>query len=233
MPLLRSLLYAAIFYPVTLLWVISGLVGSLFSRRFTLAVVRSWADLNHWLVEHLPRIRVRVEGAIPQGQYLFAVKHQSMLETLEMVPLAHLPVIVIKRELADIPLFGWMTRCYGVIPVERSAGARALRQLVEDGKRALATGRSVIIYPEGTRVPVGETPALRSGFVALYRTLGLPVVPVATDSGRPWGRGIVHRPGMVTLKVGDTIPAGLKRDEVEQRVHAAINALELASEARA
>ncbi len=88
---------------LTLLWVISGLVGSLFSRRFTLAVVRSWADLNHWLVEHLLRIRVRVEGAIPQGQYLFAVKHQSMLETLEMVPLAHLPVIVIKRELGRHP----------------------------------------------------------------------------------------------------------------------------------
>ena len=233
MPLLRSLLYTAIFYPATLLWVLSGLFGCLFSRRFTLAVVLSWAALNHWLVEHLLHIRVRVEGTVPEGQYLVAVKHQSMLETLEMVPLTHLPVIVIKRELADIPLFGWMTRCYGVIPVERSAGAKALRKLVEEGKRALTTGRSVIIYPEGTRVPVGETPELRSGFAALYRTLGLAVVPVATDSGRAWGRGVVHRPGVVTLKVGDTIPAGLKRDEIEQRVHAAINALELTPEARA
>ena len=150
-----------------------------------------------------------------------------------MVRITHLPVIVIKRELADLPLFGWMTRRYGVIPVERSAGAKALRKLVEQGQQAVASGRSVIIYPEGTRVRVGDTPELRSGFAALYRAIGLPVVPVATDSGRLWGRGFVHRPGTVTLKVGETIPPGLKRAEIESRVHAAINALELAPQPRA
>src|SRR5205085_11755816 len=159
--------------------------------------------------------------------------HQSMLETMEMVRIANLPVIVLKKELADIPLFGWMTWRYGVIAVERSAGARALRSLVEEGRRATATGRPVVIYPEGTRVRVGERPPLKSGFAALYRALGLPVVPVAVDSGRLWGRGFVHRSGMVTLKVGETIPACLGRKEVEARVHAAINALELAPEARA
>jgi len=156
-----------------------------------------------------------------------------MLETLEMVRLTNLPVIVIKKELSDIPLFGWLTRRYGVIPVERTAGAKALRALVEDGKAATATGRSVIIYPEGTRVLVGQTPELRSGFAALYRSLGLPVVPVATDSGKLWGRGLVHRSGTVTLKVGETVPAGLKRDEVERRVHSAINALESAAQSGA
>jgi 1-acyl-sn-glycerol-3-phosphate acyltransferase len=84
----------------------------------------------------------------------------------------------------------------------------------------------VIIYPEGTRVRVGEAPKLRSGFAALYRALDLPVVPVATDSGRIWGRGFIHGSGVVTFKVGETIPRGLKRDEIERRVHSAINALE-------
>jgi 1-acyl-sn-glycerol-3-phosphate acyltransferase len=135
---------------------------------------------------------------------------------------------VIKKELADIPLFGWMTRRYGVIAVERTAGAKALRALVEEGQRAIATGRPVIIYPEGTRVRVGEHPVLRSGFAALYRALGLPVVPVAVNSGRLWGRGFIHRSGTVTLKVGETIPAGLDRKSVEARVHAAINVLESA-----
>ena len=225
---LRSLVYAAIFYPATLLWVLAGIVGSLFGRRYPLAVVLSWVKLHHWLAEDLLGIHVRMEGSIPSGPHLIAVKHQSMLETVEMVRLSNLPVIVIKKELADLPLFGWMTRRYGVIPVERSAGAKALRALVEEGRRALATGRPVIIYPEGTRVRVGETPKLRSGFAALYRALGLPVVPVAVDSGRLWGRGLVYRSGTVTLKVGETIAPCLKRDEIERRVHAAINALELA-----
>src|SRR4051794_4561073 len=233
MVLARSLLYAALFYPATLLCVLAGISVSPFGRRPTLRVVLTWVELNHWLVDRVLAIRTKVEGTIEPGPHLIAVKHQSILETIEMVRIAHLPVIVTKRELTVLPLFGLMTRRYGVIPVERSAGAKALRTLVKQGEEAVAGGRSVIIYPEGTRVRVGETPQLKSGFAALYRALGLPVVPVAVDSGRLWGRGLVHRSGVVTIKIGETIPPGLKRAEIEARVHAAINALELAPEARA
>lgn len=232
MSALRSLLYAVIFYPATVLWVLAGLVATLLGRKPTLAVVLSWVDLHHWLASRILRIRLDVEGQIPSGVHLFAVKHQSMFETLEMVRLINLPIIVIKKELADIPLFGFMTRRYGVIPVERSAGAKALRSLLEEGARAMRSGRPVIIYPEGTRVRPGEAPQLKSGFAALYRALGLPVVPVALDSGRLWGRGFVHRSGIVTVKVGAPIPAGLPRREIEARVHAAINLFELGPEAR-
>jgi 1-acyl-sn-glycerol-3-phosphate acyltransferase len=233
MTFLRSLLWAAIFYPATFLWVLGGLVASLFGHRPTLAVVLSWVRLNHWLCQHLLGIRTRVLGDIPPGPHLLAVKHQSMFETLEIVRLSELPVIVLKKELADLPLFGFMTRRYGVIPVERSAGAKALREMVAAGKRAVATGRPIIIYPEGTRVRPGETPPLRAGFAGLYRALGLPVVPVAVDSGRLWGRGLSKRAGVVTFMIGQTIPAGLKREDIERRVHGAINALELAPQARA
>ena len=229
----RSLLYAAIFYPLTVLWVLFGIVAAVFGRKPTLAIVLSWAAIHHWLIRHVLKIRVSIEGTIPPGPHLIAVKHQSMLETLEMMRVTHVPVIVIKKELADIPFFGWITRRYGVIPVERSAGAKALRSLVQEGKQAIATGRSVIIYPEGTRVRVGEMPNLRSGFAALYRALGLPVVPVAVDSGRLWGRGFVHHSGTVTLKIGNTVPPGLGRDAVEQQVHSALNALESGPEASA
>jgi 1-acyl-sn-glycerol-3-phosphate acyltransferase len=231
--LIRSLVYRAIFFSGTILFVLTGLVASLLGRGPTLAVVLSWVEFHHWLARNILGIKVRVEGDVPRGLHLIAVKHQSMFETLEMVRLTHLPIIVLKKELSDIPLFGFMTRRYGVIPVERSAGAKALRNLVEEGKRAIATGRPVIIYPEGTRVRVGKTPALRSGFAALYRALGLPVVPIAVDSGRLWGTGLTHQSGIVTFKVGEPIPPGLKRSEVERLVHSAINALELGSEASA
>jgi 1-acyl-sn-glycerol-3-phosphate acyltransferase len=226
MALARSLLYAAIFYPATALCVLVGLVASLFGRRPTLAIVLSWVDFHHWLCTWILDIHIHVEGAIPPGSHLIAVKHESMLETLEMVRLSNLPVIVMKQELADIPLFGLMTRRYGVIPVVRSAGAKALRALLTGARQAIASGRSVIIYPEGTRVRVGESPPLKSGFAALYRALDLPVVPVAVDSGRLWGRGFVHRSGTVTFSIGETIPPGLGREKIERRVHVAINALE-------
>jgi 1-acyl-sn-glycerol-3-phosphate acyltransferase len=233
MALARSLLFAAIFYPATLIWVLAGIVASLFGQRPTLSVVLSWARLHYWLTRHVLGIQTHIDGAFPPGPRLIAVKHQSMYETIEIVRLTHLPVIVMKKELADIPLFGFMTRQYGVIPVERSAGARALRAMVAAAQAAIATGRPVAIYPEGTRVRVGETPELKSGFAALYRALGLPVVPVAVDSGRLWGRALVHQSGTVTFKIGDTIPPGLDRADVEARVHAAINALELAPQPRA
>jgi 1-acyl-sn-glycerol-3-phosphate acyltransferase len=223
---LRSLLYTALFYAGTTLWVLAGVVASLFGRRPTLAVVLSWVDLNHWLTRHVLGIHTNLEGVIPQGAYLIAVKHESMFETTEMVRLSKLPVIVIKRELADIPLFGFLTRRYGVIPVDRKAGAKALREMVAAGQRAVKSGRPVMIFPEGTRVRSGSAPPLRSGFAGLYRALNLPVIPVAVNSGRLWGRGMVHRPGIVTFKVGETIPAGLRRDEIEARVHTAINALQ-------
>ena len=233
MAYVRSLLFAATFYPATVVWVLAGIVATLFGRGPTLAVVLSWVGLHRWLAEHVLGITSRVEGRLPSGPHLMAVKHQSMFETLEMVRLCNLPVIVMKKELADIPLFGFMTRRYGVIPVERNAGAKALRNLMTEAKAAIASGRPVIIFPEGTRVRPGEAPPLRPGFAGLYRALGLAVVPVAMDSGRLWGRGFVKRSGTVTFLVGETIPPGLKRDAIEARVHAAINALELAPEARA
>jgi len=226
MQLVASLLFSLIFYPATLLFAVAGLTAGLYSTPAMLGVVQRWARLHHWLAEHLLGIRTEVEGAVPPGQYLIAAKHQSMFETIEMLLIARIPIIVLKRELADLPVFGRITRRYGVIPVDREAGAKALREMLAEAKAAAATGRPVIIYPEGTRVAPGETPPLRAGFAGLYRALGLPVVPVALDSGRLVGRGLDKRRGTIRFRIGDVIPAGLKRDEIEARVHTAINALE-------
>ena len=226
MHILRSLLFDVIFYPATLLFVLAGLSAGVFGTSPMLDVVHTWARFHHWLAEHVLGIRTKVEGVVPTGPYLIAAKHQSMFETIEMVLIARTPVIVIKRELADMPLFGAMTRRYGVIPVDREAGAKALREMLAQAKAAVATGRPVIIYPEGTRVAPGTAPPLRAGFAGVYRALGLPVVPVAHDSGRLFGRGFDKRSGTVRFRIGEIIPPGLKREEIEARVHAAINALE-------
>src|SRR6185369_3930313 len=99
MAVVRSLLFAVLFYSATLLWVLAGIVATLFGRRPTLAVVLSWVGVHRWLTRHVIGITTQVEGAIPSGPHLIAVKHQAMYETLEMVRLTHLPVIVIKKQL--------------------------------------------------------------------------------------------------------------------------------------
>jgi 1-acyl-sn-glycerol-3-phosphate acyltransferase len=223
---LRSALFALLFYLGTLAYVLVVIAISPFSTRAVRAVVHGWSSYHHLLVRYVLGIRMVFEGSIPAGPYLIAVKHQAMVETIEALRLADTPVVVMKRELTRIPLFGWVTRRYGVIGVDREAGAKALREMLAAGKAAAAAGRPVVIFPEGTRTPVGQKPELRAGFAGLYRALGLPVVPVAVDSGKIWPRHFVKRSGTIRFKVGEVIEPGLKRDAIEKRVHAAINALE-------
>ena len=225
MTLIRSLLFSLLFYPGTLLYVVTVIAVSPIGDRPVQAVVHAWSAFHHWLVRHIVGIRIEWDGAIPDGAYLIAVKHQSMMEAVDTLHFARAPVVVMKRELTVIPLFGWVTRRYGVIGVDREAGASALRAMMAEARAAVASGRPVIIFPEGTRVPYGEAPPLQAGFAGLYRALGLPVVPVAHDVGRLWHKGFLKKSGVVRFKVGETIPPGLKRNEVEARVHAAINAL--------
>jgi 1-acyl-sn-glycerol-3-phosphate acyltransferase len=136
------------------------------------------------------------------------------------------PAVVFKRELLKIPGWGWVAERHGVIPIDREAGAGAVRALLNAAKRVRAEGRNVVIFPEGTRVPHGEAPPLKAGFAGLYKALGMPVVPIAMDSGRLWPRrAFIKRPGVVTFRLGEPIPPGLPREEIEARVYAAINAL--------
>lgn len=225
MAVIRSALFAALFYPGTLVYVLAVILLSPAGDKAVQRVVHAWSDYHHWLVTHVLAIRMTVEGRIPDGAYLIACKHEAMVETIEVLRLAATPVVVMKRELTRIPLFGRVTRRYGVIGVDRDAGAKALRVMLAEARRAVDQRRPVVIFPEGTRVPHGERAELRPGFAGLYRTLGLPVVPVAHDSGRIWDRGFTKRPGTIRFLVGDVIPPGLKRAEIEARVHAAINRL--------
>lgn len=136
------------------------------------------------------------------------------------------PAVVLKQELADIPFWGGAARGYGAIIVNREASAQALRSMMREGKAAVAEGRSILIFPEGTRVEPGTMPPLKPGMAGLYRMLGLPVVPVAMDSGVVCSRSGPARPGVVTFRFGEPIPPGLPREEIEARVFAGINALE-------
>lgn len=223
---IRSVAYALLFYAGTIVFCILGLGAALFGNAATRKIVLIWSRCVRWATRHVLGIRVEVEGKIPPGPVLIAVKHQSMFETIEMVHIADTPVIVLKREIANLPLFGWLTRCYGIIAVDRDAGAKALREMLALGKKAKDSGRSILIYPEGTRVRPDDTPELRPGFAGMYRALRLPVVPIALNSGLLWGRGLIKQSGVVRYVIGETIPAGLERDDIERRVHAAINILE-------
>ncbi len=224
---LRTLAFRVAFYGLSVPIVLATPISALFGRRAMMAHAHAWARVHRVLTRRLLGIRVRVEGVVPDRPVFYAAKHQAMFETLELQLILHGPAMVLKRELTRIPLWGWAAQRYGAIVADRDASAAALRSMMRDARALTAQGRSILIYPEGTRVAPGERPPLQSGFAGLYRTLGLPVVPVALDAGRVWPRRGAKRPGVVTIRIGDPIPPGLPRAEIEARGHAAINALDI------
>jgi len=226
---LRTLLFTMLFYALSVPIVLSVPVSALFGRRAVMRHAHIWAQMHRLLYRTIMGIRVRVEGKVPPGTYFFAAKHQAMFETLELQLLLGGPAMVIKRELSRIPFWGYAAMRYGGIIADREASASALRSMMRAAKALKDEGRSILIYPEGTRVAPGEQPPLQSGFAGLYRALGLPVIPVALDTGTVWPKHGPKRPGVVTIRIGEVIPSGLKREAIEARVHAAINALEPAA----
>ncbi len=222
---LRTIVFRAIFYTLSVPIVATTPVAALFGQRAVIAHADRWSRLHRVLLRVILGIRARVEGAVPAGQFLYVAKHEAMYETLELQLILGSPAMVLKRELMRIPLWGWSAVQYGAIVVDREASAKALRAMMKEAAAVRATGRSVVVYAEGTRVPHGESPPLRAGFAGLYKALALPVVPIALDSGRLLPKKGAKRPGIVTIRIGEPIPPGLPRAEAEARVHAAINVL--------
>ena len=226
MTLIRSILFTIIFYLGSVPVVIAAGLGALFGQEAVIAGSRRWAEYHYFCVRWILGICVEVDGQFPTGACIIAMKHESMLEAVEILRLIDRPATVFKAELIRIPIWGWVARRHGVIPISREAGSAALRMMLKAAREAAAADRPIVIFPEGTRVMPGERPALRPGIAGLYKTLGLPIYPVALNTGRLWPKGsFVKHPGVVTMHVGDPIPAGLPRDEIEARIHAAINVL--------
>ena len=225
MTIVRSLLFAVAFYLGSVPLVIGAGLSVAFGQRAILASSRFWAQYHYFCVRWLLGIRVVVDGVFPECG-IIAIKHESMLETIEVLRLIDRPAVVFKAELMQIPIWGAVARRHGVIPIAREAGSAALRVMLKAAREAAAAGRPIVIFPEGTRVPPGERPALRPGIAGLYKTLGLPVYPVAVNSGRLWPkRKFLKRSGVIRMRIGAPIPPGLPREDIEARIHAAINAL--------
>jgi len=210
---LRSLLFNVWFFAATLGMGLLGVPVRWFARRHALWVAQSWAGLVLDGAVALCGIRVVVLGRehLPtQGAALIASQHQSAFDTLIWLRLVPRVAYVFKAELARIPLFGSLLVPAGQIPVDRGASFSAVRSLLRGADRAKADGRQIVIFPEGTRVAPGVEAELRPGIAALAARTGLPVIPVATDSGLLWGRRAFRkRPGVIHIVVGPPIPAGL------------------------
>lgn len=196
---------------------ICGAWGHWLKRRAParlLPFAQSWARLVLRGLRLFCAVDFVVEGKelLPQGGVILAAQHQSAFDTLVWLTLLDKPAYVLKQELTRLPVFGPLLIPAGQIALNRSGGARALRAMTAEVRDAARAGRQIIIFPEGTRVAPGQRVRLHAGIVAIARATGLPVVPVATDSGLRWGRNAFRkRPGTIRIKVFAPLPPDLDR----------------------
>jgi 1-acyl-sn-glycerol-3-phosphate acyltransferase len=213
----RSALFMAWFLAVTTILSLVFLPVLMLPRGATVWLARLWARLTFWGLRVFARIGFEVRGTAPQGPVLVASKHMSMWDTLALYLTLREPAIVLKRELLRIPFYGWFLAKAAAIPIDRGAGASALRKMAQAARQVLAQQRPILIFPEGTRKKPGAPPDYKPGVAGLYGMLDVPCVPVALNSGVYWS-GFLKRPGTITLQFLEPIPPGLKRDAFMTRL---------------
>ena len=225
----RSALFLIWFVAVSFALNVASLPLLVFPRRAAVWTANKWARLLLFGLEHIAGLKMDVRGAVPKGAALIAAKHFSMWETIALLALLDAPAIVIKRELLWVPLYGWYCIKQGMIPVDRSAGASAIRRMYAAAKRAMDERRPIVIFPEGTRKKPGAPPDYKPGVAALYSMLGLPCIPMTHNSGLFWQGWFLRKPGTVVVEFLEPIAPGLSRREFmskfETRLETATNAL--------
>lgn len=224
----RSLLFAAVFYISTAVFLVFGSWLLLAPRGWAMAGLRAHARASLWCLEHIAGTGLDVRGLakLPDGPCLVAAKHQSAWDTFGLVPIFRDPAFVLKAELLRLPLYGWFCRKFEHIAIERDTGPAALRRMLRAAKARIGEGREVVIFPEGTRRAPGAPPDYKPGVVVLYESLKVPCVPVALNSGAFWPRRtLLRRPGTIVVEILDPIASGMDRHEflhvLEARIESA------------
>jgi 1-acyl-sn-glycerol-3-phosphate acyltransferase len=187
----------------------------LFPRKETQRFARFWIRGIMVLLKVCCRLDHRIEGLenLPHGPAILAAKHQSAWDTIVFHLLVPDPVFILKRELFRVPVFGWFLKHAGNIGIDRRAGFRAIRQMLPLVGQRLAEGAQIVVFPEGTRVAPGARRPYQPGIAALYARFPVPLVPIALDSGRFWGRrSFLKHPGTITLRILPPLPRALPRD---------------------
>lgn len=242
---LRAALYNAAFVTWTLVIGILALPLLAGPRWLNARFGRFWSGVALRLLGAIVGLRHEVRGLenLPAGSAIVALKHQSAWDTLFLTHLLNDPAIVLKEELLRIPIFGWYLGAAGMIAIDRSAGSAAMRSLMKGAEDAVAEGRPIAIFPEGTRTRIGARLPYHPGVALLYAKLDLPIVPVALNSGLFWPRdgyltGYLNekKPGRIIVEILPPIPPGQDRrriiEALQERIETATARLVAEGEGR-
>lgn len=214
--MLRSYAFTAFLILTILIMGVLCLPAVAFGKGAARPIARFWARMMLGALKAIAGVSYRIEGRehMPTGGAIVAANHQSMWETIALYALLPKPVMILKKELLKIPIYGWWALPTGNIAVDRKGGATALRAMRKAARTAIENGEQVVVFPEGTRSPPGARAAFQPGVAGIYAAAGAPCAPAAHDSGRRWRYpGVRKTPGQITLTFLPPIAPGLDRKE--------------------
>jgi len=224
---LRSLLFLLGMAVLTLVFGVACLFTVLVPYKMRYRFIVLWSSCNLWWLKIACGLNYTVTGRenIPDYPCIVMANHQSTWETLAIGPIFPPLTWVVKRELFFIPIFGWGLWLTQPIALDRKAGRKAVDQLVDKGVNKLAQGRSILIFPEGTRTPPGTKRKFRIGGALLAEKSGAPIIPVAHNSGNFWARKqLTKKSGTIQMVIGEAIHTKDKTSEqINQEVYDWIN----------
>ena len=225
---LRSLLYLLGMAVLTLIYGFLCILTVVTPYEIRYKFIMSWCAINIWWLRLTCGLKHEVIGKenIPDTPCIVMANHQSTWETMAIGTFFPPLTWVVKRELFFIPLFGWGLALTHPIALDRSAGRKAVEQLVEQGKARLKNGRWIVIFPEGTRTPPGTKRKFKVGGSVLAAESGYPIIPVAHNSGKFWARKqLTKKSGTIKIKIGSAIKCnGKTAEQINQEVFNWINA---------
>lgn len=220
---LRSSLFSILSLLIIFFYSFICIAGSPLPLKYRYKIVISCTTLTLWLLKVICGIHYRITGQenIPKNRNgIILSKHQSIWETYFLPGIFHQPAIILKRELLWLPFFGWGLATVSPIAINRSDKTSAMQQIINKGKKCLEAGRWILVFPEGTRIPYGKVGNYRLGGARLAVMTGYPVIPVAHNAGKFWGkRSFIKKPGTIQMVIGPLIETqGRKPEEVMAQV---------------
>lgn len=220
---LRSLAFALVMAVVTVVWAFVCMLISPFPYNLRYRGTAVWNIIVIWAAKTICGIRYETRGFenFPDGPVIVLSKHQSAWETIFLFMATPRPLVfVFKKSITYIPFFGWGIMLLRMIPIDRSKGKDAFAQVVTQGRRRMADGQWVIMFPEGTRIAVGKKGQYKLGGTRLAVETNTPVIPIALNSGECWPRNsFIKKPGLITVSVGKPIaPDGMDAVQLMQKV---------------
>jgi len=229
---IRSFIFNILFFGISSLFCIVMALSLALPRTILSHGFRYWMVLTMAILKAVVGLNIEVRGRenIPTGAALIISKHQSAWDTGIFFMLLDDPSYVLKKQLLNIPFYGWMLRKGEMVAIDRDGGASALKQMVRDSRAIIDKGRPLVIFPEGTRSAAGDKLPYHPGVAAIYKQTEVPVVPVALNSGLFWGRrSFAKKPGTIIIEFLPAIDQGLDRKSfmaaLETRIEGATNLL--------